>query len=64
MKIREFTLEVFSSPVEADEANRKKNRMMTGEERLRMLTAIVGGDHERPEPRLPGPYRVIHVPRS
>jgi len=63
MKIREFTLEVFSSPAEADEANRAKYRAMTGEERLRMLTAIVGGDHERTEPRLPGPYRVFHVPQ-
>ncbi len=63
MRKREFTLAVFDSLTAADEANRKSNRELTGVERVRMLTAIVGGGSGKSESRLSGTYRVIHIPR-
>ena len=62
MRKREVTLEIFDSVSEADEANRRANRELTGIERVRMLTAIVGGGNERSQSRLSGSYRIIDVP--
>ena len=61
--IREFTLEVFDSVAKADEANILKNRRLTGVERVRLLTAIVGVSDGRSKSGFSGSYRIIHVLR-
>ena len=63
MRKREITVEIFESVAEADEANRHANRQLSGIERVRMLTAIIGGGNERSQSRLSGSYRIIDVPR-
>jgi hypothetical protein len=63
MRYRQVTLQMFDSVEEADEANRIANRKLTGIERVRMLTAIIGGGHARSQSRLSGSYRFIDVPR-
>ncbi len=62
MKVRDETVRVFDSVEKADEANRRENLERSGEERVRVLTAIVCGANGRSKPRLSGSYRILHVP--
>ncbi len=54
---------VFESVEAADEAAREALRRMTPEERVGVVTAIIGADRERASERLSGTLRIIHVPR-
>ena len=63
MRKREISIEIFDSVADADEANLVANRKLSGIERVRMVTAIVGGNDERPKSRLPRTYRIVDVPR-
>jgi hypothetical protein len=57
------TVRVFDSVEAADEAAREALRRMTPEERVGVVTAIIGADRERASERLSGTLRIVHVPR-
>ena len=57
-----WTVRIFDSVEEADEAERVENLARTGVERIRMLTAISTPDAERRQPGFPGPHQVLDGP--
>jgi hypothetical protein len=60
---RAESVQIFSSVEEADEAAREVLRRMTPEQRVSIVTELIGADRERASERLSGTYKIIDVPR-
>jgi hypothetical protein len=54
---------VFDSVEAADEAAREALRRMTPEERVGVVTAVIGADRERASERDSGTLNVLHIPK-
>jgi hypothetical protein len=59
----DWTVQIFDSPEDAEEAERSENLKRTGVERMRLLPAISTPNAEGSEPGLRGPYQILNRPQ-
>ena len=54
-----WTIRVFDSFEEAEDADRVENLARTGRERIQLLTAISTPNVDGSQPRFPGSYQIL-----